>query len=374
MRYIAILLIVLCCWGGVMSSTAQETPPQRPHVLVAGVDVNGQGFPLVMVNLDDGSSYTLATFANRPVCPPSPFPNGERVFYQSIAGIQQAYAYEVNVPTSERILINVGENPLTCPTVSPDGRTIAWLRLDPPHQTADTPSSVKTLVLTDPTLEASIDLVSHSAIFDVKWSPGGGALVYYVTDATMPFPQLYSLPREGRVSPRLAWAMGQGILSDYSWMSSDKGLLIAYYTEDYLALGLLPTACVIGPGDPCVSEPLATFPFSSSVELWSAFNPETEQTIISVQNIVDEQPQTDLWLIDLTGETPPQQLTFSPDFIESDARWRGDEVYFIGSHFNQPTQTFHGAIYVMSVGGSTEPQVLFSSTVFSPSLFLGWYE
>lgn len=374
MRYLVIILILLGSLGVVMSSAAQDTPALRPQVLVSGVDVNGQGFPLVMIDLNTGTFHTLATFANRPVCPPSTFPGGERILYQSIAGIQQAYAYQVEIATSERLLIPVGENPLTCPTIAPDGGSIAWLRTDMAFPNDGQIMAQTTLVLTDPILETNLDLVGHEAIFDVAWSPGGGALVYYVTDARMPFPQLYSLPREGGVSPRLAWALGQGILTDYRWVSSDKGLLIAYYTEDSLALALLPTACVIGPGDPCLSEPLATFPSTSSIELWAAIDSEAERTIVSIQDLVDEIPQTDLWIVDLTGATEPQQLTVSPNLIENDARWMGDEVYFIGSYFDQPTQTFSSAIYVMPVDGSTEPQALFSSALFSPSLFLWWYE
>ncbi|MCB9436160.1 MAG: hypothetical protein H6673_04095 [Anaerolineales bacterium] len=374
MRYLVILLLLLSSLGVVMSSVAQDPPDPRPHVLVSGVDVNGQGFPLVMIDLDSGTSYTLATFANRPVCPPSTFPGGERILYQSIAGIQQAYAYQVEIATSERLLIPVGENPLTCPIIAPDGGSIAWLRTDLVSTEDERTMKQTTLVLTDPVLETSLDLVSHTAIYDVEWSPGGGALVYYVTDASMPFPQLYSLPREGGVLPRLAWALGQGILADYRWVSSDKGLLIAYYMENGLALALLPTACVIGPGDPCQSEPLAVFPSTSSIELWSAIDAEAEHTIVSIQDLVDEVPQTDLWMVDLTGAIDPQQLTFSPNLIENDARWMGDEVYFIGSYFDQPTQTFSSAIYVMPVDGTSEPQALFSSAVFSPSLFLWWYE
>lgn len=350
---------------------AQGENPSTLRVLVSGVDVNGQGFPLSILDLGSGNARTLLTFANRSVCPPSVFPNGEVLLYE-LSDAVESYVYQVQVGTGDRELLASPDNRmLSCPLVAPNGSAVAWLE----SRTNNGDSQMMLVVIDTITSEVS-ELASHQTIFDVQWSPRGGVLVYHTIDSDSPFPKLLSVPRAGNAAPRAFWADGQGIVQDYIWAADSSGLLVTYYTESNLAVALLPTACVIGPGDPCQPVPLVTFSVDDNVMLLDAFSPRSRESLIALQT-VDTQTggfQTDLWLLDLNGETALRQITFTPLLIEADAYWASDGyIYFIGSQFDEDMQLLRGRVYRMQDNDTASPTIVFESSVFSPSAFLWWY-
>ena len=354
---------------------AQDGSPSQLRVLVSGVDVNGQGFPLAIIDLGSGNARTLLTFANRSVCPPSVFPEGEILLYE-LSDAMQSYVYQVQVGTGERELLENSEGrAFSCPIVAPDGSTVAWLEMLPDDVVSGTTSTTK-LVVVDTLSSEEIELAAHSTIFDVQWSPRGGALVYYTADPDSPFPQLYSVPRTGDASPRQFWAAGQGIIQDYLWTADSSGLLVTYYTEENLAVALLSSSCVIGPGDLCQPTPIALFSLDDNVMLMNAYSPRSRETLISLQTMDAQTGQlhTDLWILDLNGGAPPRQMTFTPSLIEADAYWASDGyIYFIGSQFDEDMQLLRGRVYRMADNEVTTPSIVFESSVFSPSAFLWWY-
>jgi hypothetical protein len=380
-RVVVLLVLVVAVAGGLQKSVSAQAPlPRSLRVLAGGVDINGQGFPLVVIDLVTGTATTLVTFGNRPACLPAVLPPGEVVLYESLGASRQSTLYQVNAGTGERTSLAVNHDlGVTCPVIAPDGSAIAWLRIpEATPQDRDT-AALTTLVLTDGDGANATELVSHPHIFDVRWSPGGGALVYSVTSGAVPYPVLFSMPREGKTEPRPVWQQQNGLLQDYSWLPNSAGLLVAYRTESAVGVAFLPTDCVIGPGDPCPIQALATFPSQAMIRLLNAFAPDYRQAAISLNSAdpASGQPQTDLWLLDLSGQTPPRQLTFSPDNIETEAHWSldGNWLYFIGSEMEAETEILHGQIYRLDLTDETAaPAVAFASSVFSPSAFLWWYE
>ncbi len=377
-RRFAILLLIVFLTATVVGAQTDDPAAPQPRVLVAGVDINGQGFPLVVIDLEAATARTLATFAYRPVCLPGVYSDGQVLLYELIDASAQLRVYQVDVNSGERAAVSPAQDlMLDCPVISPDNVLIAWLQEQPLDDEADG-STQTALVFTDVTVTELTSVATHSQIFDVMWSPGGGALVYQAVDDQQPYPSLYSLPREGATTPRLVFDPGQGLLVDYIWAQNSSGLLVAYYTEEYLAVALLGADCVIGPGDPCQIDPLATFSPDASVSLLNAFSPIAQRSIISLQifDPVTERPRTDLWILDLTGDTEPQQLTFSADIIETDAYWdaSGDRIYYIASRSDPQTRLLHGGIYMAVLGGTQSHVQVFESTVFLPSAFLHWYE
>ncbi len=374
MRLLWILVIV--GMGLVLFSTMPDVaqlqePPTGPEVLVSGVDVNGEGFPLVVIDLGNGSARTLATFAQRPACTPTVFPEGERLWYE----LTGANLYQVHIPSGERTVLSAEEARLTCPTIAPDGSMIAWVRQHEVEADLESPPQQVELVLTDPTMTEVHEMAVHPYIYDVRWSPGSGAFVYHVTSDAVPFPSLYSLPRGGGVEPRLVWGPERGILHDYRWVSDSTGLLVAYYTDAFLGVALLPTDCVIGPGDSCAVEPVAMFDIEDSLTLLNAYSPATRQAIVSLQEGRSGR-HTDLWRLDLSGEALPQQMTHTPRLVETDAYWSmgSDIIYFIGSQIDAETQTLRGRVYRMPADTSGTPEAVYESHIFSPAAFLWWYD
>jgi hypothetical protein len=108
-----------------------------------------------------------------------------------------------------------------------------------------------------------------------------------------------------------------------------------------------------------------------------AYSPLEQRTVISVQtqNPTTGALATELWIIDLTGSSPPQQLTHSPDLLKTDAFWSSDnrEIYFIGSAFDAQLGALRGGIYSIPVDGSAPATLRFQSTMFSPSAILWVY-
>lgn len=375
LRKLLMLAVAMVMMVSVVWAQDDDLPSTQRRVLVSGVDINGQGFPLVVVDLAGSTARTLATFAHRPVCRPSVYADGEKLLYELIDPASSLLrAYQVDVNTGERNAIAaVQDMMLTCPVVAPDNSRIAWLQT----QTDEHGEHVG-LVLTDIGVVETTTIATHSQIFDVQWSPGSGALVYHVMDAIQPYPSLYSLPRDGATEPRLVWRPGQGILHDYIWAQNSSGLLVAYYTEEYLGIALLASDCVIGPGDACEVVPLVTFPPQASVSLLNAFSPIARRSVISLQvfDPVTQRPRTDLWILDLTGQSEPEQLTFSADIIETDAYWLADgkSIYYIATYSDAQTRTLRGGVYLAEVGEARSHVQVFESTVFLPSAFLRWYE
>jgi hypothetical protein len=167
-------------------------------------------------------------------------------------------------------------------------------------------------------------------------------------------------------------------VQDYLWVNDSTGLLIAYYTESELNVGVLSVECIIGTEEACEPEPVASFATDSTVSLLSAFSPVSREMVISVQrlNPATNRPVSDLWLIDLTGEQPPEQLTFTPDIYETDAHWstEGDAIYFIGSQLEEDNTTFRGRIFRLTLDGNAPAEIIFESMIFSPGSFLWWYQ
>lgn len=379
-RWIIFCTLMLLVSSGLISTHPSNAAYQQgPRVLASGVDINGQGFPLVVIDLSTGTSTTLATFADRPVCQPSVFPPGLVIMYELSDAANPSAIYQVNVVSGQRTALPLAhEIPLSCPVIAPDGATVAWLRLQERNNEQGNRQRATTLVLTDVNGGILADMVTLPAIFDVKWSPGGSALVYYVTTDTTPFPLLYSLPREGNTAPRLVWRQEYGLLEDYKWIANGSGLLVAYYTEMALNVALLSTDCVIGPGDPCEFEPILSLSPQASIILHDAFSPDFRQTLITLTE-PDAQGslETDLWKLDLTGKSPLQRITATPNIIETDAHWSPDasQLYFIGSQIHPEAETLRGSIYRLNLSvADAEPVLVFESSVFSPSLFLWWYE
>lgn len=380
-RYLALLLVAI----GLMALYPLRTEVDAqsyslPRVLVTGVDINGQGFPITVIDLANGSSSTLATFGNRPACLPDVFPDGQRMLYELLDPTAISNVYLVNVVSGERQSLPIPRDAhLTCPRIAPDGTAIVWLRTIDQLLDDGTTQHTASLILTDTAGREIASLISHPEIYDVRWSPGGGVLVYNVTTPEVPYPQLYSLPREGQTEPRLIWGQADGLLQDYEWATNGTGLLVAYNTEMALQLAFLTTDCVIGPGDACPVNEIARFPPQATVVLHAAFSPDGGDAVISLTTIDEQsnQPQTDLWIIDVSGEQSPQQITFTPDLVETDAHWSpdGNQIYFIGSQIDLQAETIRGQIYRLDL--TTQPPTavsVFQSGVFSPNLFLWWYE
>lgn len=368
-RMIGVLLL-LSLVRPMFLSTAQGDIPVARRVLVSGVDINGQGFPLVMIYLDEQRPETLATFANRPICPAVMYPEGAAVLYELWDASGQPYTYRVDVAAGTRTLL---EEPttsaLTCPRIAPEGSEIAWYR----RNDDDTMS----IILSDADLQNQRELIRHDEISGLRWSPGGAALIYLVQAADRAFPTLMSLPRQGGTTPRVVFDAQNGLFHDFMWTEDSSGLLVAYYTESDLSVALLSASCVIGPGDPCEIEPIAAFPFDYSLTLLDTQSLLGRQALASVQYIEDGVLQGDLWTIDLERNLTPQQLTSSADILETDAHFAPDvqSIYFIGTRFDDASQTLRGAIYQLSLDeNGTEPNIVFESNVFSPSQFLWWYE
>ena len=149
---------------------AQGENPSALRVLVSGVDVNGQGFPLAILDLGSGNARTLLTFANRSVCPPSVFPDGEILLYE-LSDAVESYVYQVQVGTGDReLLTNAEDRMLSCPIVAPDGSAVAWLDSASNNDTIDGESQTTLIVIDSATFEIT-ELASHPTIFDVQWSP-----------------------------------------------------------------------------------------------------------------------------------------------------------------------------------------------------------
>lgn len=347
-----------------------DAPPVAPRMLVSGVDVNGQGFPISLVSLGEARADTLATFANRPVCPPAVFPDGGAVLYELVDPAGQPFVYRIDVDnrTRELVLEPALDNLLACPQIAPDGERVAWSR----HNVEGDMS----LVLTTAALTPETALITHPTIYDIQWSPGGAALIYTVIDTANPFPTLYSIPRQGAPSPRTVFASQNGLLHDYQWTTDSSGLIIAYYTDEHLALAVLSTACVIGPGDPCEIEPIATFPFDNAVNLTAAYSADNQQVVVVLQSGATTPPQTDLYMVTVDSSMEPQQLTDTPDIIENDVYWDvlNDRLYFTGSRYDVENEVLRGAIYLLDLNLDEPPQIVFSSDIFSPAQILWWYQ
>lgn len=345
-----------------------------PSLLVSGVDQNGQGFPIAVVDLKTGVARTLATFARQPLCPPSVFAQGSALLYELLdAALPSPYVYHIDVASATRTtLLTDNPNRLQCPVVSPSGHHIAWLRFSEDGMFTD-------LWITDASGGNERLLATHSAIFDVVWSPGGNSLVYSVTEAPTPYPVLYNIPITGDSPPRLFWQPTQGLVIEYEWIPDSSGLLVAYLTDEYAALTSLSTACVIGPGESCRVEPLASFPSPTTIDLLNSYSPSSDYLVLSLDFDLDQDSTTrytELWLIDLAGQLPPQQLTFAPELLKTSARWSpdGKEIYFIGSTLNPVLGEFTGSIYaILADGSSQRPEIRFESEIFSPAAILWVY-
>ncbi len=368
-RFLVISLLI-STFAILIPTTLARQNDDGPIFLVAGVDLNGEGYPVTRVNLADGSDNTLVTFASRPVCPPSVFQNGTGLIYEMVEAQPPENVYHVNTQTGVRETLT-GIEGLNCPVASPAGDKIAWIRNNPEV------GSGQTLVITDMQGVLLHELITHPNIYDVEWSPGGSALIYNVTSDELPFPTLYSIPAEAGAQPRAFWSRYLGLADEYEWMPDGSGILVAYHTEDSAALTVLSTDCVIGLGPACEAEPIATFSGEDIIELLGAYSPIMQETVIAVQSEdLDGNLTTDLWIIDLLGGTPARQLTDTPDINETDAYWSldGAAIYFIGSYFDADAGTLTGGIYSIVADGSTPAGLRFASPVFSPGAILWVYE
>ncbi|MBI5929480.1 MAG: hypothetical protein HY862_09235 [Chloroflexi bacterium] len=367
MSKVSQILVFGLLFAILIPTVAAQQDDAGPTFLVAGVDLNGEGYPVTRVNLADGSENTLVTFASRPVCTPSVFQNGTGLIYEMVEAQPPENVYRVNTQTGVRETLNAVEA-LNCPVVSPAGDKIAWLRNNPDSQT---------LVITDMQGVVLMELITHPNIYDVEWSPGGSALIYNVTSDESPFPALYSIPVEIGAEPRAFWSRYLGLADEYEWIPDGSGVLVAYHTEDNAALTVLSTDCVIGLGPACETEPLATFSGEDSLDLLGDYSPIVQETVIGVQSEdLEGNLITDLWVIDLLGIAPARQLTNTPDITETDAYWasNGLALYFIGSQFDAEAGTLVGGIYSIPADGSAPASLRFISPVFSPGAILWVYE
>lgn len=370
-RILGCSLLLVSILAILIPTTLAHQNDEGPIFLVAGVDLNGEGYPVTRVNLADGSENTLVTFASRPLCPPSVFQDGTGLIYEMVEAQPPApeNVYHVNTQTGVREILN-GIEGLNCPVVSPAGDKIAWVRSNPE-------SGGQTLVITDMQGTTLYELITHPNIYDVEWSPGGSALIYNVTSDELPFPALYSIPVEAGAQPRAFWSRFLGLADEYEWIPDGSGVLMAYHTEDNAALTVLSTDCVIGLGPACEAEAIATFSGEDIIDLLGAYSPIMQETVIAVQSEdLEGNLTTDLWIVDLLASTPARQLTDTPDIAETDAYWSqdGQNIYFIGSQFDADTGTLTGGIYSIAADGSTPAGLRFASPVFSPGAILWVYE
>ena len=357
-------------------SHAQDDPvsPSGPSILVTGVDVNGEGFPLVVVNLGTGETHTLATFASRAACLPTIFPDASAVLYEVANTENPVTVYQVDTNSGERQTLELANIKvrLDCPVVAPSGQAIAWVSVP---TTTDT---LTTLIITDTAVINSQVLAEHERIFDVTWSPTSSLLIYTATSEASPYPALYSMARTGQIEPYQFWRREQGLIMDYEWSGDETSLVIAYALDTFSAIAKFPVACIVGLQANCDPVPIATFPADAKIELLHAYSPINDDVVVSVQfpDPTVGFPKADLWLVDFDGVEPSRQLTFAPTLLKTDASWSADgtEIYFIGSQFDTERQVMRGQIYSVAVQGEPEVTLRFASDIFSPATILWQYE
>lgn len=358
------ILLLISIFFVVATANAQEPIARGPVLLIAGVDVNGEGFPLVVVDVGTGDTRTLATFARGALCPPSLLPQARAVIYE-VAGPTNT-VYQVNTSSGDRVTLREPDSlPLNCPQISPSGDAIAWIN----------PANDGTqLLLSDITGNNVNNLVSHDRIYDVIWSPAGSLLVYTVMSDSRPYPELYSMSRNADVAPYLFWTPEMGLVLDYEWAGNGAGLLVAYTVDGMAGVTLFPIECVVGVEEDCVVDPIATFSGDANIDLLGAYSPINNEAVISVQypDPAAGFPSADLWLINLDSDSSPRQITNSPALLKTDAVWSGDgrTIYFIGSVYDDERQSLRGGIYSVLRNGS-EPAILrYESEIFSPASIL----
>ena len=358
------ILLLISIFFVVATANAQEPTAHGPVLLIAGTDVNGEGFPLVVVDVGTGDTRTLATFARGALCPPSVLPQARAVIYEVVGSTNTVY--QVNTASGDRVTLREPDTLLlNCPQVSPGGDAIAWIN----------PGSGSTLlVLTDITGGNVNNLVSHDRIYDVTWSPAGSLLVYTVMSETQPYPQLYSMSRNADIAPYLFWTPEMGLVLDYEWSGNGAGLLVVYMVDNVAGVTLFPVECVVGVEEDCIVHPIATFSGYANIDLLGAYSPINNEAVISVQypDPAAGFPSADLWLIKLDGNSAPRQITNSPSLLKTDAIWSRDgrTIYFIGSVYNEERQILRGGIYSVLRNGS-EPAILrYESEIFSPASIL----
>jgi hypothetical protein len=212
----------------------------------------------------------------------------------------------------------------------------------------------------------------------VIWSPTGSLLIYSSTSVINPYPELYSLSPDNLVEPYRFWTADIGLVIDYEWAGSGSGLLVAYQDDSGVMLGLVSVECIVGVQQGCLPNVVATFPPDAEVDLLNAFAPNSDDVLISLQfpDATIGIPKADLWVVDLTGQVAPRQVTFSPELIKTDALWSGDGkyIYFVGSRYDNESEALHGAIYSVPLSGSSSETLLFESEIFSPANILWRYE
>lgn len=369
-----LMLISLSILGSFVTYAQDETPPEGPSMLVTGVDVNGEGFPLVVVNLGTGETHTLATFASRAACLPSIFPDGSAVLYEVANTENPLTVYQVNINSGERLSLNLDntEVRLDCPVVAPNGEAIAWVSVPP------SPDAMTALIISDTTVNGTQIIAEHERIYDVVWSPTSSLLIYTVTSEDSPYPTLYSLARDSQLEPYAFWGRTQGLIMDYEWSSDQTSLVVAYASDTFTAITKLSVACMVGLETNCEPIPIASFPADAKIELLHAYSPINDDLVVSVQfpDPTVGFPKADLWLVDFDGVHEPRQLTFAPALLKTGASWSADgsEIYFIGSQFDAERAVMRGQIYRTTVQGEPEISLVFASDIFSPASILWQYD
>ena len=349
-------------------------PPSGPSILVTGVDVNGEGFPLVVVNLGNGETRTLATFASRAACLPTVFPDASAVLYEVANTESPVTVYQVDTNSGERQTLDLGNiiARLDCPIVAPNGQAIAWVSVPP------SPEELTALTITDTAVTNSQVLAQHERIYDVIWSPTSSLLIYTATSEASPYPTLYSMARSNQLEPYEFWRREQGLIMDYEWSGDETSLVIAYALDTFTAIAKFPVACIVGLDVDCEPVPIASFPPDAKIELLHAYSPINDDVVVSVQfpDPTVGFPKADLWIVDFDGIEESRQLTFAPALLKTGASWSidGSEIFFIGSQFDTERQVMRGQIYSVTVQGEPEITLRFASDIFSPATILWQYE
>lgn len=376
MRYKFLISIMAGMMAVALWTTHQgqaQNPESYPIFLVSGVDFSGQGYPLTLINPNDGTARTLATFSQPSTCTPPVFPTGQTVLYE-LPDPDQPTIYAINTTSGERIpLLTTATTPWYCPQISPSGNTIAWLQMN-----GQDPAAPIELIITDSTGNNPIIQTATADMSNVQWSPAEQVLVYSSTGPNQPFPRLYSIPVRSMTSPYLFWDAHQGIVLDYTWIPDSSGLLIAYTTDNEVGLTLFPLACVIGTQTNCPIEPITTFPSDTYLDLFGVFSPLNTQTIIGIGFPTEDNTPTglELWKINLRSGSIPELITQSPQLLKTSVYWSkdGENIYFIGSQFDEQVAILRGGLYVVPMDGSQAPQLLYNSDAFSPATILWVYE
>lgn len=334
------LVCMICLLGMVYPASAQD---ESFLLLTDSVDPTTGAVSLVWLDVEAGNRQPITSFNSPSYCSPALVTrNGFRLFYEPF--LTAGFVYQVDLDSGGVLPFDAAaQHGLRCAAVNPKNNSMAWLH------TTETGDQV---VVTNPDGSNPIVLAQHTGIYDLLWSPDGEILLYTAVAADDDtFRPLISHEQ----SQNSFWARDAGLVVDYVWTPDGAMLVVAYYTQDNLAIGTLPRRCVISAG--CQPRLLATFPLEASLRLSGAFSPTDDQQVVIREDYDPRgELQSDLYRLDLeTGDL--LRLTTSPNLIKTSVIW-AEAIYFAASVFDPSTmQVSRSAIYRVAPQGGSEETV-----------------